>query len=611
MTEHGVDTLELLRRDSLLERFEIDRAATTETGLAAAADPTRGFWERAAPLLMNRAPGSARSAIFEWYDLFHEFGERHAVGSRDAFTDFSTSTGLQSVGYRELVARALALASHWSRAGVGPGCTVCVVFDPSTTYVALLLAAWHCGAAVCVVPPSGREFTTRALGHVIEHVDGRVVHVVSPKAETWLDTSCERLEWRTLALSGRLRPAYRFASDEIAAYAFSPLSVDWTPVPLGAEQLYLGALRDALLLLQLGPRDVLSAPGFCDLQFKPSLILATLAAGARWVEFDEAELQDCRVVNEAGVSVLGVCRVVRRLLVGSAASVPASVRRWVRNVGETSDDGAREVELKLERAGVLGMNYLANSAAAGGMLFSDWVGAPSAVGVLRAPGLGCELTEPNGTQMPQLSDVGVLTPAADFEPARGQRMAAAQAAVGRVVLAQTPKDNVWVTNLGSHRDGKVLPEPLIEELLMRLYPGKVRAAIIVSLPQRQRASVPSDRLVVFARPSEPALSGRELEVALRKALGADWAPSSVCVFELNPRLVAPDDPESEVDRVKCAAQYLDGTLWAKARAGGVFRELASLAPEFTLVMQHLSATSSNDVVDDVPHIEARGRAVVD
>lgn len=578
------DSLEVLRSESLVEAFVPERTSAPVEPTAL----TPGFWERAAPTLMARAPGTARSAIFEWYDLFHEFGARHADSGRVAFTDYSTGTRLQSTSYHDLVGRALALAIHWARAGVGPGCTVCIIFEPRGTYIASLLAAWHCGAAVCIIPPSGPEFVRRALQQVQTSVKGRIVAVVGPHAATWIDSDIERLEWRTLPAGGRAAPAHRFGADEVAATLFSPLTVDWQPIPVAAEQLVLGALRDGLLLLQLGPLDATSAPGFCAVQFKPSLILATLAAGARWVEFDEAELTHGQLIQDANVTVLGVGGMLRRLLGSSSATVPSGVRRWFRNAAETSTDGWTEVESKLARAGALGMNYFANSAACGGMLFSDWTSRPSSSGVLRAPGLCCELTEPNGTEMPQLSDVGMLSPVADFQAAPGQRSLVAAAAVGRVVLAQTVNTNVWVVNLGSHRDGQVLPEPLIEELLLRQYPDRVRAAIIVPLPLRQRGQAPSDRLIVFARPSDPPVASSDVEVLLRDALGAEWSPSSVTVFELNPRLTAPDDPESEIDRAKCAAQYLDGTLWAKARAGGVFRELASLAPEFTLVMRHLS-----------------------
>lgn len=588
MTPPQDDALATLRAESLAERFlpELRLSAEAEGGAELEAPPS--FWERAARVLLAKAPGSSRSALFEWYDLFNEFGARHAGSGRVAFTDYSASMGLQSTSYPELVDRALALTKQWTRAGVGPGCTVCLIFDPRATYLASLLAAWHCGASVCVVPPSGPEFVQRALEQAAAHVNGRLFAVVCPKAATWVDASVELLVWRPESTNARVGSPHRFEAGETAAYLFSPLTVDWFPLPVSAEQLYLSALRDALLLLQLEPSDIISAPGFCDLQFKPSLILASLAAGAEWVEFDQGELHSWRVLQEAKVSVLGVAPVTRRLLGARGASVPSSVRRWFRNVAETTSDEWTEVQAKLARAQTLGMNYFANAATPGALLFSDWTSNPCACGVLRAPGLACELTEPNGTEMPQLSDVGTLSPVADFEPGPGQRMLPTVAATGRIVLAQTRCDNVWVANLGSHRDGKLLPEPLIEGLLLRRYPKQVRAAIIVSLPARQRDAVVSDRLVVFARPSEPPLLAAEVEGVLKEAFGVQWSPRSVTVFELNPALLAPDDPQSEVDRAGCAAQYLAGILWAKARAGPVFRELARLGPELSQVMRHHS-----------------------
>ncbi len=582
------DALAMLRAQSVAERFLPERRLSAGAEGEAGLKEPASFWERAAKVLLAKAPGSARSALFEWYDLFNEFGARHAESGGVAFTDYSASTGLQSTSYQELVDRALALTKQWTRAGVGPGCTVCLIFDPRATYLASLLAAWHCGASVCVIPPSGPEFVQRALEQATAHVEGRLFAVVSPKAATWADASVERLVWRPVPMNGRVGPPHRFEAGETAAYLFSPLTVDWFPLAVSAEQLYLSALRDALLLLQLGSSDVISAPGFCDLQFKPSLILASLAAGAAWVEFDQGELHSWRPLQDAKVSVLGVAPIMRRLLSAAGAPVPSSIRRWFRNVAESTSDDWSVVQAKLARAQTLGMNYFANAATPGALLFSDWTSNPCACGVLRAPGLACELTEPNGTEMPQLSDVGTLSPVADFEPGPGQLTPPTVAATGRIVLSQTRRDNVWVANLGSHRDGKLLPEPLIEGLLLRRYPKQVRAAIIVSLPARQRDAVVSDRLVVFARPTEPPLLAAEVERVLKEAFGVQWSPRSVTVFELNPALVAPDDPHSEVDRDRCAAQYLAGMLWAKARAGRVFRELARMGPELSQVMRHHS-----------------------
>jgi hypothetical protein len=50
------------------------------------ADPS-ALWQTAAPELIAAAPGVPRSAVFQWYNLFHELGARHAVGSRAAHQD--------------------------------------------------------------------------------------------------------------------------------------------------------------------------------------------------------------------------------------------------------------------------------------------------------------------------------------------------------------------------------------------------------------------------------------------------------------------------------------------------------------------------------------------
>jgi hypothetical protein len=578
------------------------------------ADPA-AFWDGIAAELIAAAPGVPSSAVFEWYTLFHEFGRRHASSGRAAFCEFSPAAGFRDSSYEAITRKAQSVAGAWRKRGVVAGASVCIVLEPSPTSVICLLAAWCCGAAVTLIPPDGPSFVLRALlalgleplapaarakaAAAAASADAASGAPPAPpgafvvsgtRAKPWLSEldPASMLHWEVPAGTRALAEPHRFPAAAIAARFFSPLGDDWDhPVELSAEQVYLSALRDGLLAFQLAPGQSVAAPGFSDVQFKPALLLMTLACGATWVELDTAELSDGRALLDGRISVLGVTSSVRDLLSGGPLLARARLARWFRNIAE-DNDAARwaSFEEALAAQGAMGMNYFANSAAGGSLLFSAWCPRPIARGVWRSPGVPCELGEPNGTGMPPLGDVAMLTPLKPKKNAPGIQAGLPASALGRVVLATTPSSDIWVTNLGSHRSAVVLPEQQIEELLAAAHPGLVRAAVLVVLPVHHQASRQRVALVVFASPSDRA-RGLAVTIAdyLRSELGEERSPDRVEVFELNPKLVDPKAPEPEIDRPGCAGQFTGGTLWGKSRCR-TFRELAALFVEVVRVREY-------------------------
>src|SRR5688572_11585168 len=267
---------------------------------AAYADPA-GFWELAAPELIAEAPGVPRSALFQWYNLFHELGARHALGSRPAFQDYSPGRGFRAESYEAIVRRARTLATAWQREGVLPGSAVCLVLDVSAAYLACALAAFCCGATLTVLPPDGPSFVRRALVALASVAKPPEVFVVTgTTARPWVESneSVQLLEWESPpALDAPPIEPHRYDAADAAVRLFSPLGADWdTPVELSAEQLYLSALRDGLLVFGLGPGEGIAAPGFCEVQLEPGLVFAALAAGATWVQLSADELEDGRAL---------------------------------------------------------------------------------------------------------------------------------------------------------------------------------------------------------------------------------------------------------------------------------------------------------------------------
>lgn len=607
--------LEAWRRDLLSTRPGQPRPTWLRDSHA---DPS-AFWQLAAPELLAAAPGVPRSAVFQWYNLFHELGARHAVGSRAAHQDYSPGRGFRSETYAALAERALALAAAWRERGVVPGSALLLVQNVGAAYVACSLAAFCCGATLSVLPPDGPSFVRRGLRAVAaaaaqaapeesrsaaagpsaapsgapaadaEPAGPPLFVAAGITARPWVEhePGVTLLDWESApSLRGaRSIEPHRYEAGEAAARLFSPLSADWdTPVELSAEQLYLGALRDGLLLLGLEPGQGIAAPGFCEVQFKPGLLFAALAAGATWVELSLDELEDGRALFGGAVAVLGVSGPLRRLLMASRPPPAGRVTRWFKNLAEDSAVKAwAGFEALMKERGALGMQWFGNSAAGGSLLFSAWASEPSSASVYRTPGLACELSEPNGTGMPALADVGILSPPAKPPAGKGVHPLPASA-LGQLVIVDTESSDLWVTNLGSHRRAVVLPEAQIEQVLAERFAGCVRAAVLVVLPLAGESNGQRVALVVYARP-QSFLSPGELREVLLAELGAERVPDQIEVFELNPKPLDAKKDASQVDRAACRAEYLSGMSWRKSRCA-VFGQLAALSVEVDAIRDH-------------------------
>jgi hypothetical protein len=562
------------------------------------------FWAQLGPELVAEAPGVSKSAVFEWYNLFHEFGQRHAQAGRVVHLDYNLGTGFSTRSYATLTERAQALAGAWRRRGVLPGAAVCIILNLSTAYLTCLFAAFYCGATLTILPPEGRSFVQRALlalgkahsSNPRAPAPPQLFVVAGTKAKSWVmeDESLELLDWEIDAPLDGTPPfePHRYAAAAAAVRLFSPVSEAWDlPVLLSADQLYLSALRDGLLLLGLKPGQGLSAPGFCEVQHKPGLLFATLAAGAHWVEIGMDEAGDGSVLFEGKVDVLGVGAKLRDLLGQRGALPRGRVTHWFRDLAEDDDVTAwTRFEGIMAKAGAVGAKWLANSAAGGSLMFSPWAAAPMKSAVWRTPGVMCVPTEPNGTSMEPLGELALLCPIEKPKPTPTGWHELAPSALGRPVVALATHRDIWMTNLGSHRRGTVLPERQIEELLQAFFPDAVRAAVLVVLPRRSEGKGQRVALLVYAWPESGVhLDAQGVSQLLRVELGQERQPDQVEIHFLNPKLVKPKLGSTEIDRPGCASQLISGTLWGKNRHPLVFQAFAALVREIEQIDSYQKA----------------------
>jgi hypothetical protein len=520
---------------------------------AAAADPA-AFWRAIAPALVGAAGGGARSSPFERYDLFADLGARHAGGRRAAWAEHDDAAGVRRWSYAALVDDARSLATAWRAAGIAAGDCIAIVAPPSPQRLAALLAAWHVGAVAAPLPAWGPSYLRARLAALAPAA-------VVAEAGDGVDLgAAPRLPLRAPPADDG-RPGHRYAPDEVALRVCSPLgAAPLVPLDVGAERLYLGALRDGALLLGLGPGLAVCAPGASEVRDGLSLLLAALATGGQYVDLGlDAAVGQPALLARIGVDVLGVAPVLRDALV-AADGAGARPARWFRSPAAPIDPPAwQRLARALPRS--LAGAYFASPAAGGAVVAAPWRRELRAAEVLPAPGLAWQLLDPGGSGQ-AATGAGVLA-CADLDPG----------ALGRPVLSLVGGDGMWLTALGAHRDGERLPVDEIAAVVTAGFDAVWTCGIIDG---RDGSAV----LVVFVRPD--AHVGAGLADAIGEVVAAELAPhlvpDRVELFTIAPRL----DKAGGLDRAWCQGQYLSGRLTRKQREAlfvAVSRLRCSTQPE--------------------------------
>jgi hypothetical protein len=518
----------------------------------AASDPA-AFWRSAAPALTASLGGSSRSSLFERYQLAHDLGARHAAGRRPAFVAHEAAGGATATSYASMVEGAMALAGAWRARGVRPGMCVAIVAPISAELVGALLAAWHLGAIPAPLPVWGRTY----LHDRLAAVKADFVAASKPRA-LWMGIPDElRLITRAMGDDAGPGLAHLYAPVEPALRVFSPLGdVPLEPFDVAAEQLYLGALRDAVLFFGLGPELGVAAPGFCEVQFGLPLLMTCLAAGAYFLSIGLDDACQRPSVICRGTHLLGVHPQLRdAILAGDLGDGPT---QWFRSPATAHDpDSWSRFAAARPFARSAGACYFPSPVAGGAITWSAWRRTPSLNSAIPAPGMDWQLLDPGRGGAACTDGNGVLT-----------SKAAPPEAIGQPLLGRLAGDSLWVTSIGAHRDGQRLPAVEIEALVATR--REVWASALVDDP---RAGA---MLVVFARPdritadqaARDALAG-ELEELCADELAPHLAPPRTEVFTLAPHT----DDKGVLDRDWCRGQYISGRLAAKQRAP-LFTQLA-------------------------------------
>lgn len=523
--------------------------------LPASWDDPRGFYECLWRALDERKTIHSKTQMFSSYALFHDLVGRHTDTNTTAFVHHVPSLGWLSLDYVALEQRTRALAARWLAAGVGPNSKIAIVLPPDAEWLTALLCALRVGCRVGWIPPHGKQFTHNRLREL--ELDGLVSHTrYAAFYAPWQD---QLLTPPALSSPERSSDvgAYTYAPNQPVLDLFSSLGdVPSRRYTLTAETLYLGLLRDALLLLDLYSTDRVMACGLDPLQHQPIHLFTTMLAGATCVEGDLAALQDNEANRAFWPSVVGVTPPLRdQVLADEVSSRSWRLCYW--DPGQPFDWNAWDAfARKLKTAGTAAsMNFLSSAAAGGSLLWSPRHPQRMPLAVQPAPGVAWELRDMTALDQPTQGATGIYMP----QPEGG-----ATQSPGKFILSRFHDGFVFSGSQHPLTHGVVFPAEEVIGLVETH--AEVEGASVVSQPQTDALFQHENTLLVFLPGATIVETGKlQLEMTymqwIVQELGEAAKPDRIRFLPLYPRR----NEFGQVDHDWCRSQFLDGTLERKVQ----------------------------------------------
>lgn len=501
----------------------------------------------------ERSAGRLKSKFGVAYDFYADSISRHRASSeRDAMIEYDPREGWVSLSYLQLDTQAAATASSWAAQGVKSGQTLAIVQELGRRSLVALAAGLRLGLIISILSPQGEVQLAKKLAAL--KPDHLVLGTPGPAKldEKWLKKALN------LATTGAppSAPPPAYAPGAPWARVFSPVR-DPLDVPLEvpAELGFLHALRDVIFALRLGPGSRFAAPGAHFEQYQPSLLLASLLAGATYIHIPIELLEkDLSILYQRPPQVLLLTERLRAALAAGPARPLPGVSNLIRAVDEPFDWTAYQKLLDLLKwRAVPVTNILADPAEGGCVLFS-----------CRRPGSINAKTLPSAARPWALFDVlaperaapgghGVFSPVAKEKPLWK----------GWFILARAGGEYLYGSTLEPRRAGRIFPAGAVAAALPASTPGCV---IPVALPSTAKLFI----LLAFAGAAEKISSPAEISAALEKSLGGDGVPDAIEIWPLYPH-----QEGEKLDPAWCAMQYLLGRFAAK-RAHPTFQKLTAL-----------------------------------
>ncbi|HEY4158193.1 MAG TPA: AMP-binding protein, partial [Polyangiaceae bacterium] len=478
-------------------------------------------------------------------ELYVDAIARHAPAGGIAFTTLSVSGELHHLSYAQLDAAATACAAAWSLAGVSAGQVVALTLPLGLPWLIGFAAALRLGLTISCLSSFGEVALADRLKAL---APDRVVFDPAISAPA----AFAALELPVVSTGiGHAPPPRGYRPEQPLGMLFSPLRSPLTkPTVLTADTALHWALRDAAFAYRLGPDSALAMPGFPLEQYQPAVLLATLLAGARFVDLPMHVLRRTpTALLQPFITTLGVSRELRDLLRQHPIGAPPALRDCWKGVDEPLDwvawqDFSEKNSLRERPVG----NLLVDAASGGALLISARRPGSTNALVLPSPGVPFTLSDV-ASGATALGACGVFQAGAEPDPKNP----------GWFLLVRRGSEYLYGSTLTPRRAGRVFAEQEVVDCVRRT-PG-VDGACVVPVATGEPGAVWSFVLVVFAGDrDEQELESlrRDLERAIRTRLGADFVPEHFHIVPLFARFL-----DDKLDLDWCCREYSSGLLTRK------------------------------------------------
>lgn len=511
---------------------------------------------------------SAKTLPFKQYDFYYDIFEKQNNLETPAYVYYDSNVDRHEVTYGELQALVDINVKQWLLKGAVRGKIICIVRSLSLEYVVSVLSALKIGLIFSFLSPSRPYLiqkqiqalnpdyisTGKAWYGIVKAFHGIIIESMLPASKALRDDVLKR----SCALS----------SGETVATLFDYTTEQlFEPVDISCDELYLNALRDGLIALDLRPGDVLAAPGYRFSDTQPAMMLSSLLTGATFLDIKPEICQRLpEVLLTEGITILGVTPGLRDLIQKKQLDVMTSCRFWFRSPALSTAYNEWHLFIKKTEIDHVLTGVLKWSSQAGGVLFfSRKRKGLSIDNVLPSAGLSWNLV-PATQDGDQLSeDTGLL----------------AISCHGREKI--TPwfvmKNMYEWLLLGSRfieKKGKFYPFDLVHQFIQST--GICRYFFMTQRPSPVNAD-PCIHLIIFTG-FDMEVKGADISDKICRritlSMGREYCPDTIECFAMLPRL----HPDGSMDDAWCRAQYADNRLTHKSR-NGIFMGL-SLIKTFIL-----------------------------
>jgi hypothetical protein len=445
----------------------------------------------------------------------------------------------------------------WSSYNVQPGQFIALVISPGIEFTIALLTSLRLGLVICFLPKGSPFLGNNQIAKLLSEVKPSLIVTekgcgfnVKEATDLWVDPK---------GMDEEDHPplSYRYNASTVlqitlALYRQEPRVL----VPLDAHTMYLHALRDALISLNLKEHSSWSSPLSCPIREEPCSSITTFLAGAKRVFVSDEVLKDNPpILKDEKINIIALSEALQQLW----TRVPGAPTRALKVCYKNPLDGSYQAwktfvqSNKLEK--VPSFQALTDNSKGGIELFSR--PQPDSFEFFLKPNLGVSwsLDEADGSGTPSKNSYGVFTSHLSCLENSQQK--------NSLTLSYVNQSLILAGAVNSSKGGVTFPTNELEKTVNGLF--FVEVCMLHSIPKAGQLANNNFILLVFVNPTMKSISTEDKkswDLEIRKQiidhLGSGFLPDQVEYYPLLPKM-----RPLGVDRNWCIQHYHEGLFTQK------------------------------------------------